>query len=158
MKFPLIAIAILSTALSLSQDSQPLKGIKSALVIVGKGEFCPASLDDRRLQTSVELRMRQSGITVKKGADGIFELTVNCIGIRIGNNVLIGHGVSYAAKFSTYLIYPENGQLVEALLWEGSDRIGSISNSEDFYDKASGNALRQVEDFLNKYLEANPKK
>jgi hypothetical protein len=142
---------------ALTRDQKVLRGLKGVLVIVTPLSIGAKSLGliQSQIQTDVEKRLRQAGIGVltEKAMLGMPEMP--CLYVRVTAN-----HESKRGSFSTYMIEVElweevtlaRGSVDKAIVWNKA-----ISGWGDIIS-IQGAISDKIDQFINDYLAANPKK
>jgi hypothetical protein len=112
----------------------------------------------RQLRTDVELRLRKAGIRVLSDTEyqtalrgGVLGLTVLATRTEDG---LIAYSTS--VTFSILATASHNGQIINATIWN-NDSV-AVGGKERFVTAVREDISDSVDEFLNAYLAANPKK
>lgn len=117
-------------------------------------------LDADTLQTAIELRLRQTGITVLNVNEnnGEFQpqLQVHCHVVRLPDrNFVYNVDVSYQRYLKITIFGKDEVKFIRATLWQRAS--GGIATASD----VASDIRKQIDDgvsaFLNLYLAANPK-
>ncbi len=130
-----------------------LKGIKAVAVAV-EDTHADAERDGltrNRLQSDVEQRLRQAGITVDNDAPGILAVYVNTLKIESGFYV-------YAIRVQfRQRVRMERNLTIAALAstWEAPSVVGTVGTR--VLRDVRGSVRVRVDEFINAYLEQNPK-
>ena len=130
--------------------SYPLKGINAIFVLIEKlpEDAIEIGLTSHRLKTVTELRLRREGITIKKESDisyPYFYVTVNVVGRAFNIELSLNEWVKLFRNPSIECY---------ARTWNHS-YTGTHGNDPE-YIVSSLSAL--LDEFLNDYYKANPKK
>ena len=135
-------------------DDATLKAITSIQVFVEgvSPEDKQHSLTRDRLQTDVELRLRQAGIAVSASATEYLYVNVNTLQSRRG---VQSYSVVVMVRQSAYLVRdPALTAPVAITWWKGTDGITTTANLQSVRD-AVGDL---VDTFIHAYREQNPKR
>ncbi len=130
-----------------------LKGIKAVAVAVEDTNATAErdGLTRNRLQSDVEQRLRQAGITVDNDAPGILAVYVNTLKIESGFYV-------YAIRVQfRQRVRMERNLTIAALAstWEAPSVVGTVGTR--VLRDVRGSVRVRVDEFINAYLEQNPK-
>jgi hypothetical protein len=147
----LLALVVCAATVGAQNQSPPahmLKGLTSTDVLVALGEE-DLTLK-RQLQTDVELRLRQSGITVSKGEADLF-VVVNALG-----RDEIGYAYSVRVELKQPVMVLANRVGAIATTWS----VGGISTTPTsrFAASVRNDVRDMVDEFINAVLSMNPKK
>lgn len=130
-----------------------LKGIKAVAVVV-EDTHATAERDGltrKQLQTDVEQRLRQAGITVDNEAPGVLAVYVNTLKIESGF-------YAYAIRVQfRQRVRMERNLTIAALAstWEASSVVGTVGTRA--LRDVRGSVRDRVDQFIKAYLEQNPK-
>jgi hypothetical protein len=137
---------------ALTEPQKALVGLKGVYVVVGdmEPEAARLGLTEAQIKTDVELRLRKAGIRVL--TEGWPHLTVNL-------TILIG---SPHSSYNTVLSLFEPVTLDRGIRAYGSiwntGYLGQFMTQEDMKSKIREPLGDRVDNFINDYLAANPKK
>jgi hypothetical protein len=158
---PVILTASLIVPLSPSVRADELtksrmKGITGVYVYISRlsNDATEAGLSSDQIQTSIELRIRQSGIPILTKDEWLKYSTAGCFVIDVGvmkNLPLPIYSIQSEFDQLALLTTPPTVPVLAATWRSGSYGRGGIDDIRRVIDD-------QVSDFLNKFLEANPKK
>ena len=153
-----ITIIVLLAVLTNAQDSQRnnLRGIQVIEVLIQplQSNAAGAGLNQRQLQTDVELRLRKAGLRVKDASDDLTPY------LAVSVNTVNGSGnLSNAFAVSTHVELKRAGkfgtEFIFATIW--SDAFVSIGGKNRVEEGVRQQLADLVDEFINDYLAVNPK-
>ena len=158
-------IAEFNRIVNLSNDTRSLVGIKGINVYIGLGKDAKsAGLTEEQLKTDVELKLRLAGIKVNSIEDAV-QLSVQIVARSYDAELSILHSAEIKLKQQVRLcrnIYTAidslsgYGQTVNATTWNNGT-AGTCPTTE-FPESVRKNVKDSMDEFINDYLTANPKK
>jgi hypothetical protein len=150
-----IALLLLDTPAwaALGGQGASLKGIKAVAVVVEKmrADAERDGLTRNQLQTDVEQRLRQAGITVDNQAPGFLAIFVNTLKVESGFYVY-----AIRVQFKQTVRIERNSKIaVLASTWEAPSVVGTVGTRA--LRDVRGSVRDRVDEFINAYLEQNPR-
>jgi hypothetical protein len=130
-----------------------LKGIEAVAVVVEdtNADAARDGLTRDQLQSDVEQRLRQAGITVDNHALGVLAVFVNTLKIESGF-----YAYAIRVQFRQWVRMERNLTIAAlASTWEASSVVGVIGTRA--LRDVRGSVRDRVDQFINAYLEQNPK-
>jgi hypothetical protein len=151
-----IAILLLDIPAWADTPSQraTLKGIKAVAVAVEdtNADAERDGLTRNQLQTDVEQRLRRAGITLDNDAPGILAVFVNTLKIESGFYVY-----AIRVQFRQRVRMERNLKIAAlASTWEAPSVVGTVGTRA--LRDVRGSVRDRVDQFINAYLEQNPKR
>jgi hypothetical protein len=157
-----LAVAVLTASLALvgrvwaddtPEERATLKGIKAVKVVVRDlhRDAEADGLTARQLQTDVELRLRQAGITVSASAKAYLNATINTSGRESGRYFYVIE-VSLTQPIA---LVRDRKSIIVAATW----RVGNFGDvaAQDVARFVRETVAGQVDLFIRAYREQNPK-
>ncbi len=130
-----------------------LKGIKAVAVAVEDTNATAErdGLTRNQLQTDVEQRLRRAGITVDNHAPGLLAVFVNTLKIESGF-----YAYAIRVQFRQRVRMERNLKIAAlASTWEAPSVVGTVGTKA--LRDVRGSVRERVDQFINAYLEQNPK-
>ena len=152
------AIAVLLFSITAWADTPSqratLRGIRAVAVVV-EDTHADAQRDGltrRQLQTDVEQRLRQAGIKVHNDAPGFLDVFVNTLKIESGF-----YAYAIRVQFRQRVRMERNLKIAAlASTWEAPSVVGTVGTRA--LRDVRGSVRDRVDEFINAYLEQNPKR
>ena len=163
----LVAVAIHSAAANCFAQAQPspLSGVRAAAAVVSFAPTgkTPYGVSATRLQTILELRVRQAGLRIltdaevknETGGAPAIVLEVTTLETKNAGGVTVGYTFSVAVNALAWGRVPFNQAWAPLELWEKhTTAVSDVDSTSREVERVVGELL---DAFLNAWLAANPK-
>ena len=144
----LLAILVAAAAPIIAAERPRLTGLKKIAVVVSADPV--GNLDEKRLQSSIELRLREAGIRVDPKSRSKLNVAIGISDIRNDKGAGLGYAYSVHLSVSQQVYLAHNSNLLtNAVTWEGL-WLGVTSRTE--LPKACAQSIdRRLSEFVAVY-------